>query len=100
MEEKHFYHIVSGQVVFLATQEDDTKEIRNAMLNVLAPLENSQISLAQLGAMQQQLQRALFQKLGSNEGIEILDVVIISISPLGHMTKKEFGIESDKAAND
>lgn len=89
---KH-YNLFAGEVTFRI--EDD---IHTARVNTIVPTKKSAISFSVIGQAQQQMQAFLYERMQSDAkaaGIaappmEFLDVVVLSITWLGMMTKEEF----------
>lgn len=98
MEEKFHYFLVAGEVTYLVSDDKGNDHVNRVMMNTLAPLEQEEITLKAIGAMQQGLQRQLFSRTGSPE--KVLDVVIMNISYLGHMTKNTFGTPEDASKSE
>lgn len=81
---RHHYWMVSGNVIVL--NEDDVS--LGIMQNAMVTTDTFNFGVYQIGKAQQALQQVLIQKMG--EIPKIVDVIIIAITPLGHMTEAEF----------
>lgn len=83
---KHHY-LVAAEVVFLSEEEG---EHPNAIrLNAVLAQEDKALPVKSIGRAQQAVQLNFFKRMNDAK-IQVLDVVIISFSYLGHMSEKEF----------
>jgi hypothetical protein len=88
---KHHY-LVAGKVMFLVKNEEgEPQGLGSIELNAMATSQFNYLTAQRLGQAQQSLQLRAIQKVGE---VQIEDVVISSISYLGHMTDDEFGATS------
>lgn len=98
MSKKYHYYLFTGEITYLVKNEKGEDYVNRIYSNSLAPLEQTEIDLKTIGAVQQQLQKQLFARTGSPE--QVLDVVITNIAYLGHMTKAQFGSPRESKNND
>lgn len=82
---KHHHFLIAGNVVF---QPKDGPVGATALNGVLIQ-DKLELPVASLGKCQQVLQYNFLTKMEETD-VEILDVVIMSITHLGHFTKEEF----------
>ena len=96
---KHFL-MFAGEVVFRNKKNEDAS-ISSIRINAVVPVDNENIVLSDIGKGQVALQNQFANRIGEEgmASIEIVDVVVYSISKLGHMTMEEFD-DRPKAAND
>lgn len=92
MLEKFYYFMVAAQVTFITSEGDSNLTRVNALVE--SPTEN--FTVKELARAQQGAQINLFEKLGGP--VQVLDVIFLSISKLGHMSKEEFYQKTDEAA--
>lgn len=85
--EQH-YHLVAGNVVF-QTPEGPEQTMGSLTLNTVLRGPTPNVPARQIGRAQQALQMLFFDKTG-DPTLQVVDVVIISVSPLGFMTEAEF----------
>jgi hypothetical protein len=81
---KHYW-LVSGNVIVKIDDEGNSQALP---ANGMIITDEFHIGLYQLGKAQQALQMSLFQKLGTT--MEVADVILVNISPLGCMTVDEW----------
>jgi hypothetical protein len=84
-EQKHHYHLVSGEVVF---RVPETEDIAVSRMNAMLTTEDSNLTLRHIARAQQALQQNFFKSIESIP--EVINVVILSISHLGLMTSEQF----------
>jgi hypothetical protein len=82
---KHF-HLVAGTILFHDPEANATTSI---MLNCTIVTDEKNIPSKEIGRAQQTLQMLMFKKLDDPK-VEVMDVVIVGISYLGHMTDEYF----------
>jgi len=82
--EMMFYHLVAGKVLF--HRGDNPPEEIHLNTTIITP--TPAVPAREIGKAQQALQVTLFQREGME--LTITDVFIMSISPLGKMTKSDF----------
>lgn len=90
--DKTFYVLVAGELLFQQSKDDDT--LYSCRKNTLIRSTHEHITAHQLGRAQQAMQLALFEQL-KNPNLQIKDVVIMSLCPLGWMTEDEFKATPD-----
>jgi hypothetical protein len=82
------YYMIAGEIVFTAAGNDIPNVVR---CNCVVMSDTGKIAVQQLAKAQQTLQGQFFQKLGDlGRGANVVDVVILSIMPLGEFTHEEF----------
>lgn len=92
------YHLVSAEVLF---QTADDQPVQGFKLNTTIVTDDGKVTAKLIGRAQVTLQKLTFMKFGN---VNISDVFIISISPLGEMTEDAFvagvaDLEAEVAAN-
>jgi hypothetical protein len=83
---KQHYHLVSGVVMFKDLETEGA--VGEIKLNTTLRSGSQSVPARQIGKAQQSLQMLMFQKLGTE--LEVVDVHIVAISYLGHMTEEQF----------
>lgn len=89
MSEKQHYHLVSGMVMFTDPRGENPEQIGNLSLNTVIYSPEPYVGMGLINKAQQLLQINFHQKLADPE-LQVFDVFIVGISPLGHMTDAEF----------
>ena len=81
-----WYHLVTAQIVY---QVNGQPEISSMYLNGIVTTNTVNLPAASLGKAQQAVQMHFHQR---HEGVDlkVLDVVIMNLTNLGHMTQQEF----------
>lgn len=102
----HYYFLAAGEVIFEQTvtpEGSDTPEVMNASVRLNAVIQNKSncVPVLKIGQAQQSLQ-AMFMQRAVGPGVDpasirIVDVFILSISPLGRMTAEEFNAQPKSA---
>ena len=87
-QQKMHYHMCSGTVIF--TNVKTPEVVDSSTLNAVIVTETQKINTQGLANLQRQLQMQLHNRAGDDVALNVLDVVILNISPLGHMTSDEF----------
>lgn len=93
---KHFY-LCSANVTFMPEEG----AVSHATLSTAIAADEPRVTVRELARAQQGVQISLFGKLGQE--VQVLDVVIMSVSYLGEMTEEEFQCNAEGAtvvAND
>lgn len=86
MKRKHYY-LVAGELVL--QQDDDTPA--QARLNTVTATDYQRFATADIAKAQQALQMLFHRRMGEHAGtVKVIDVVLLSVSYLGHMTEAEF----------
>jgi hypothetical protein len=80
------YFLVTGELVFRRTEDEVPNAIR---MNAVVTSKDGRLGVAQIGKAQQALQLQ-FHKRMEDPTIQILDVVIMSLVPLGVFIPEEF----------
>lgn len=86
MSELNHYTLITGQVIFTLEKEDN---INAAHINGIIVTKDTKFTVKDLGKCQQILQLNFHKKLGE-VAVNVVDVVIMGMTPLGHMTEEEF----------
>jgi hypothetical protein len=85
-DEQQDYFLLCGEVVF-TMPGDETPNARR--FNTVVMSKDGRIAVTQIGRAQQALQLRLFQSM-NDPNIKVLDVIILSMMPLGRFTPEEF----------
>lgn len=90
----HFF-MCTGQVAFYMGnltqgQPIDPSLVQHLVSNTVLFTEDGTIKVKDIGNVQQSLQMNVINRFQGQEPPAFLDVVILNISPLGHMTQQEF----------
>ena len=90
-QEHKYHHLIAGQVM-ITVSEGDSVGMNAAFLNGVITTKEPMIGAHDIGRAQQTLQMLFMQKVPpeQHQGLKIIDVVIMSISPLGCMTDERF----------
>lgn len=95
--EKRHYYLFTGELIINDPNSDQLQCIR---LNAVNPCKQLQINAAALGLAQTAMQKQFYERQPADTQAQVLEVLIINISYLGHMTNEEFIYqEPTKAAN-
>ena len=96
MNEKPLYHFLV--TALLVIHADDS--LGEVTLNAVLKTEKAEINAGDLARAQQIAQMLYFNKIASNGGdtskVEVKDVVLLNISPLGLQSQEEFIAHIDK----
>ena len=100
---KSNYYLVYGEVVYV--EKSDPNEVKAINLNCALMTDQPYVSTNKLAEAQATLQQALHMRIQNPKDIEIKDVLIKSLNPLGAMTVDEFSgvdvlAEARKAVDD
>lgn len=90
--DKHHYHLVSGEVIFV-TKDGNSGCVR---LNTMLTSDDGTVPVRQIGRAQQALQMRFFERVGEPEA-QVIDVFIVAISHLGVMTAEDFEAQPGQA---
>lgn len=98
----HFF-MCTGQVAFYPGnltdgQEMDPSQVQMLVSNTVLFTEDGTIKVKDIGNVQQALQMNVVNRFQGQQPPAFLDVVILNISPLGHMTQQEFEAGSQMEA--
>lgn len=85
---KQHYCIAAGLVTF--STDKDPGMVSTVPLNSVTVTKSNNINTSDLASIQRQLQMQLHARAGEGVLVEVVDVVITNISPLGFMTSDEF----------
>lgn len=85
---KQHYNLICGTLLLASM---DNENISSVTLNAIVPSDIKHINVDTLGRAQQALQANFMQRMKDSPDMpQIVDVVIASISYLGHMTQEQF----------
>lgn len=92
VDKRQYHWLVAGEIVFNYINKDSKEvSVNSAKVNCIIFSEKSHINMAQLGRANQTLQMQFYQRMGgTTEGIEVTNLTILGMIPLGHMTNEEF----------
>lgn len=93
-QEKKHHHLFALQIIFSVAEGP----AGSVAINQLLTTDSSVITLKDIGRTQQSAQIAFAKKMEDAGKYEVLDVVIMGISYLGHMAESEF--HNLKVSND
>lgn len=90
-DKKHFF-LISGLVMFTIGEDAETAQISSIPTNALVRHTDTNFPASKLAKAQQNLHKAMFMKMPEEARavITVRDVVVQSVSHLGHMTEEEF----------
>lgn len=90
-DKKHFF-LISGMVMFTIGEDPDTAQISSIPTNALVRHDDTNFPAAKLAKAQQNLHKSMLMKMPEEARalITVRDVVVQSVSHLGHMTEEEF----------
>lgn len=88
-QKEKFHHLITGQI--LLTQGEDAG-LSNVFLNAVLTTKECVVGAHDIGRAQQILQMLFFKKVPAEDqqGIKIIDVVIMGIHTLGYMSDERF----------
>lgn len=88
MEQKpaRHHYLITGEIVFKAR---DMETVNGMRANGILLTENTNIGVAAIGKAQQVIQMNFFQKM-NDPTLIVIDVIILGMTYLGHMTEEEF----------
>lgn len=86
-QQKKNYFLIYGEVIYVNIDKPDN--VKAANLNGVLISDTEYVSSTNLGEAQATLQQALHMRVDANT-IDVKDVLIKSLSPLGSMTINEF----------
>lgn len=85
---KKYYYLVSGEVFFI-NPENEAEGMGSSKLNTTITTEEPFVTASNLAKATTGLQMMLHQRAGASH-LNIVDVFISNVSPLGQMTEKVF----------
>ena len=91
MKRSH-HHLVCGEVMF--HDKDNPAAVGTIKLNTTIVSDSKDVPSRQIGQAQKMLQMLMFKRL-EDPTIVVVDVCILSVSYLGHMTRADFLKPSD-----
>lgn len=83
---KQMYYLVAGEIVFAKAAGESSNSV---LMNTLVITPDSRFAVAQIAKAQQAMQFQFIQRM-NNPNLQILDVIILSLMPLGEFTDAEF----------
>lgn len=84
---KHF-HLIAAEILFRIKDTGQTSAVK---LNSILAEPDRDVPVRLLGKAQQAVQLRFYQNMGeAHESVEVVDVVILAVSYLGHMTEAAF----------
>ena len=84
------YFMCLGTVFFQDPTAPEPRATDSAMLNAVIINKSEVLNTGALGAMQQQFHGLLLQRVPAGQEIEVVEVLINNIMPLGLMTSDQF----------
>lgn len=87
--DKNYYHLISGEVVFVNNPDTINESIGSIRLNGILITDIATLPVRSLGKAQQVLQVNFMKQMGA-QAPKIVDVVLHNFVLLGHFTKEEF----------
>lgn len=89
---RHYYHLVAGEILFAVKQSDPNAEphVQMRRLNAITATNSVNITESSLSQAQQALQMNLLQEIDGQAEIDVTSVIILAIQPLGFMSEEEF----------
>jgi hypothetical protein len=83
---KQMHFLVAGEIVFAAAEGQPSNSV---LMNALVISQDGRFAVAQISKAQQAMQLQ-FHKRMNNPTLQILDVIILGLMPLGEFTDAEF----------
>lgn len=87
-QKKQHYFMSAGMVTF--STDRDPEMVSTVSLNAVICTASANINTRELASIQRQMQMQLHARAGESTVVEVVDVIITNISPLGFMTPDEF----------
>lgn len=84
---RQYYSLITAEIVFQAGEDTTLFTVRTN--GVLAD-DLPEITAKLIGKAQQIAQHQFHKRMDGRDNIKVIDVVILALSPLGHMTADEF----------
>ena len=94
MQELHHYYMFAGNLAFV--DSEGNAAVSNA--SVVVPTTDQRVTARDMARASQGLQMNLFQRI--NQQVQVIDLNIMSVSYLGHMTEEEFNAGADIPSTD
>jgi len=89
--EREFYFMACGEITILPPSPEGEQAMPVSLRqNAVVTSKDGRIGIAQLARTQQMLQVQLHNKLQANELMNVVDVVILNMIPLGFFSAEEF----------
>lgn len=99
METLQNYFLICGKIIFRVYGDDDKQEenvhIEDVTLNAILKQTDMNINVRSLGKAQQNLQMSFYRNLPDPSRVNVVEVVLVSITHLGNMTEAEFRAGAD-----
>jgi ABC-type molybdate transport system ATPase subunit len=80
------YYLVAGEIVFSPSAGETSSSV---LMNTLVITQDNRFAVAQIAKAQQAMQFQFIKRM-NNPTLQILDVIIVSLMPLGEFTDAEF----------
>lgn len=89
---RKFYFLTACQVVFAVQNEGEEVQMSSAFINGVVTNDKDVFPSRLVGKAQQIAQMHLFKRLGqeASKNVNVVDVVVMSVTNLGYMTEEEF----------
>jgi hypothetical protein len=98
MSDRLHYHLISALILFVPKENADQSGYAPVPVNAVLTTKSENVTRSDIGKAQQAAQMTLFGQLGSEAvTIQVLNVVITSMTYLGHMTKEEYEAKPEEA---
>lgn len=91
------YFMCLGTVIFQDLQAPEPRATDSAKLNAVIVSKTNVLNTGALGAMQQQFHGLLMQRVPEGSEVQVLEVLIDNIMPLGLMTADQFMMQGEFA---
>jgi hypothetical protein len=86
----HFFMIAAELVFKIKDPNGEEIGINTARFNAIITNDTANFPVRLIGKAQQTVQLHFHRKVGPDAPVEVIDVVILNICPLGYMTDEEF----------
>ena len=84
--DKLHHHLIVGEIIF---KEEGSEAIASLRVNGVLMDPKQEVPVRLLGKAQQILQMNFYQRMGEQR-VTVLDVILMNVVYLGHMTQEEF----------
>lgn len=85
--QKYHFFAIGGNVVW---RSEDGEKVHQVQTNALIQLDSTLITQHALGMAQQGLMKSVMKKVGVEDPSLFVDVIVLGISHLGHMSEEHF----------
>ena len=82
----HFF-LIAAKIIFRGTENEPIQALEQ---NTLVVSDDGKLNTTHLARAQQGAQAVFLQKMNGLEGVQIVDVVILGIMPMGLQTQEQF----------